>query len=214
MAEGGAGEVLIAEHIEAEAALENTAPIGIAGWSLQSAYTGVRPYIQQGASPFLMGTVNNLSPIQLAPGQSALVNSGVSPVGVSFRENICTGYLGQLQSFTPPLPSSCPSPSSQLPLTPDNLKSYGEICFDYLQTIPLCEAPLNNIPSNLPSSCQYFVAEALSYNGCVARNRSRASFAGDSWRIYLNSNAELWRNSHDIIRLLDADGRTVDVLTY
>ena len=203
-----------AEYIEIGAGVRNTAPIDINGWSLQSAYTGIRAYIPQGASPFVMGVVNNMNPIQLAPGQSAVVNSGVSPVGVSFRENACSGYLGQLQVFAPPLSNSCPSPASELPLTPDNLRTYGEACFDFLQTIPVCKAPLNNVPPNVSSNCRYLAADALSYNGCVAKNRSRASFAEDSWRIYLNSGTELWRNSHDIIRLLDADGRTVDVLTY
>jgi hypothetical protein len=41
-----------------------------------------------------------------------------------------------------------------------------------------------------------------------------ASFGLNTWRLYLNAYGELWSNSHDVIRLLDAEGRTVDSLTY
>lgn len=203
-----------AEYIVVAAGIGNTAPVDMAGWSLQSAYTGVRAFVPQSSSLFLMGTVNNLSPLQLAPGQSAIINSGVSPVGVSFRQNICTGYLGQLQPFSPSLANSCPSPASELPINAGNLQKYGETCFDFLQTLPTCAAPLSEFPSNISSNCRAFAANALSYNGCVARHQSARDFLGESWRVFLNSRVELWRNSHDIIRLLDAGGRTVDVLTY
>ncbi len=203
-----------AEYIEIATGVRNTAPVDMSGWSLQSAYTGVRAYIPQGAPQFLMGVINNIGPIQLSPGESAVINSGLSPVGVSFRENLCTGYLAQLQVFTPSLSSLCPSPRSELSMTPDNLRNYGESCFDFLQTLPACEAPLNNMPPNITPNCRAFASDVFSYNGCVTRNRAKKSFFGSSWRIYLASNTELWRNSHDIIRLLDAEGRTVDVVTY
>ena len=184
------------------------------GWSLQSVYTGIRAYIPTAASSFMMGVVNDRDSIQLPPGASAIINSGMSPVGTSFRENICTGYLEQLQNFSPSLSNSCPTPASSLPLTPENLRIYGETCFDFLQTIPSCTSPLQNIPGNISSDCRSFALNTLSYNGCVLKNRFRPSFITGSWRIYLESDTELWRNTHDIIRLLDGEGRTVDVLTY
>ncbi|MDO8481869.1 MAG: hypothetical protein Q7S75_02195 [bacterium] len=203
-----------AEYLEIAAGTQNTAPVDLTGWSLQSAYTGVRAYIPSGASSFLAGTLNNVASVQLAPGQSAIVNSGLSPVGVSFRENICTGYLGQMQLFTPALSNTCPTPASVLPMTPDNLRNYGQTCFDFLPTIAPCQAPLNNFPPEVSQNCRAFVQDNLSYNGCVLKNRYSTLFARDVWRIYLNSNGELWQNGHDIIRLLDREGQTVDVLTY
>ena len=213
--EGNAREATAGtEYLEIAAGLQNTSPINLAGWSLQSAYTGMRAYIPATAPSFLMGAVNSVASIQLAPGQSAILNSGVSPVGVSFRENICSGYLGQMQLFTPMLPNDCPSPASILPMTPDNLKNYGQSCFDFIPSLAACEAPLGNFPANVSQNCRAFAQDNLSYNGCVLQNRYRPSFAREVWRVFLNGNRELWQNGHDIIRLLDGEGRTVDVLTY
>lgn len=202
------------EYIEIAAAVQNTSPINLAGWSLQSAYTGMRAYIPPAASSFLAGALNTVTPVQLAPGQFVILNSGVSPVGVSFRENSCSGYLGQMQPFTPALPSDCPSSAALLPITPDNLKNYGQTCFDFLSSVPQCTAPLSNFPAEVSQNCRAFAQDNLSYNGCVLKNRYDASFAHDVWRVYLNGKVELWQNGHDIIRLLDGEGRTVDVLTY
>src|SRR3989344_6911426 len=213
IAEGGAGEVLIAEHIEAEAALENTAPISIAGWSLQSALTGIRAYIPRGTDVFVLGDLNPQQDIYLNPGAKAVIASKSSPVGTSFRENVCTGYLAGIQTFVPALSRSCPPARGLLPLTADNLRTYGDACFDFAESLPPCALPLSS-PSNITPACRIFLANNLSYNGCVQNNREESSFSQDSWRIYLNSAGELWRNSHDVIRLLDAEGRTVDVITY
>ncbi|MDO8521863.1 MAG: hypothetical protein Q7S08_01080 [bacterium] len=202
------------EYVVLTASTGNTAPIELTGWSLQSAYTGVRAYIPLSASAFLMGVINDQENVFLNAGASAIVISGSSPVATSFRENICSGYLGQLQRFFPPLSNSCPPASVALPFTPDNLKVYGDTCFNFLQNIPACTAPLQNIPSSINPNCRAFAANVLSYNGCVATYRYRPTFNFDSWRLYLGSNAELWSNTHDIIRLLDGEGRTVDVFTY
>jgi len=202
------------EYIVLTASGENSAPIDMKGWSLQSAYTGIRAYIPLSATAFLMGVINDQENMLLYPGASAIVNSGSSPVATSFRENICSGYLGQLQRFYPPLSNSCPPASNALPFTPENLKVYGDACFNFLQNVPPCTAPLTNIPADVNPNCRAFAANVLSYNGCVATYGYRSTFNFDSWRLYLGSTAELWSNTHDIIRLLDGEGRTVDVLTY
>ena len=202
------------EYIVLTANTGNTAPIELKGWSLESAYTCIRAYIPLATSAFLMGVINDQENVLLNPGGSAIVSSGASPVGTSFRENICSGYLGQLQNFSPPLSNSCPPSSNALPFTPDNLKIYGEQCFDFLASVPTCTAPLKNIPANVNPNCRALAANILSYNGCVATYLYRPTFNIDAWRLYLGSNMELWRNTHDIIRLLDGEGRTVDVVTY
>lgn len=201
------------EYVELTAAAGNTAPVKISGWSLQSALTGVRAYIPRGAHPFILGTVNAQNDIYLNQGESAIVSTGASPVGTSFKENMCTGYLGTLQRFTPPLESSCPAPADELPLTPENIRSYGEACFNLAQTLPSCVFPAD-VPASVSPSCRIFLMNNLSYNGCVQNHRHESGFARGTWRIYLNSVGELWRNSHDIIRLLDSEGRTVDVISY
>lgn len=201
------------EHVVLEAGWNNTAPVDISGWSLQSALTGIRGHIPRGASLFVLGAVNEQKDIYLDPGASAIVTSGQSPLGTSLRENLCTGYLGGLQTFVPSLSRSCPTPSESLPLTPENLNRYGDPCYDFVQTLPHCTFPLE-VPENISPACHIFLSNNLSYNGCVQNYRHQSDFARDSWRIYLNAQGELWRNSHDIIRLLDAQGRTVDVVSY
>lgn len=211
--EGQAAESGADEYIQVETASDNTAPVDISGWSLQSALTGVRAFLPRGTDIFLMGAINTQQDIYLNPGDSAVISSGPSPIGTSFRENMCTGYLGGLQTFTPTLSGDCPSPADSLPLTPENLSTYGDACFDFVNGLRACTFPLS-MPSSIPPACRIFLADNLSYNGCVRNYRYKTGFARGEWRIYLGAGGELWRNTHDVIRLLDAEGRTVDVLTY
>src|SRR3989344_2077555 len=90
------------EYLELDAR-EGISAVSLTGWSLQSMVSGVRIPIPGAATPFIIGIVNQLPPVVLAPGQTALVVTGASPVGVSFRENRCTGFLEQVQSFDPAL---------------------------------------------------------------------------------------------------------------
>ncbi|RJR12891.1 hypothetical protein C4585_02940 [Candidatus Parcubacteria bacterium] len=202
------------EYVTLSAGWNNSSSIDITGWSLQSALSGVRAFIPRGASLFILGTVNTQTNIQLSPGDSVVVSSGNSPLGTSFRENLCTGYLNQFQTFTPRLPERCPQSHESVSLTAENLQAYGEACIDFARSLPACVAPLNDFPANSSPQCVNFVASKLSYNGCVDTYRYRSDFSGDSWRVFLNSTRELWRNTHDAIRLLDAEGKTVDAITY
>lgn len=201
------------EYMGISASSDATAPVDITGWSFQSVVSGVRAYIPRGSTNFLMGAVNAQGGITLDPGASATVSSGFSPVGTSFRENMCSGYLAQFQRFSPGLSHDCPYPSDYLPLNADNIRIYGDTCFDFVRSLNTCEAPLS-IPPGVSPACGAFVANNFSYNGCVTTNQYKSTFARDSWRIYLGASGELWRNSHDVIRLLDASGRTVDLLSY
>ena len=214
----GTGEALETvpdvEYLRLAAAWNNTAPVDITGWSLQSAVTGVRAYIPRGAYDFRMGSINEQKNIQLNADASVIVISGGSPVGTSFRENMCSGYLNQFQSFSPPLSEHCPYPSETVPLSAENLNLYGDACVDLARTLPTCRAPISYFTSELSQPCRSFLANTLSYNGCIDTYRYRANFTENLWRVYLNSPRELWRNTHDVIRLLDAKGRTVDALAY
>ena len=202
------------EYIELHASSANTSPVEMAGWSLQSAVTGLRVRIPPAASLFYMGVVNPVHERSPDPDARVIINSGMSPVGVSFRENICTGYLQQFQNFSPDLNRACPSPQDALPLTAENIQRYGDACLDFVPSLSRCTFPDKTLPSDLSFACKTFIVNTLSYNGCVNMYLYKPSFYIDLWRIYLGYGRELWRNTHDVIRLLDADGRTVDVLTY
>src|SRR3989344_1589368 len=94
----------------------NSASVSIAGWSLQSAVSGARAAVPQAAPLFVLGIVNSVQGISLEPGASVVLTTAASPVGTSFRENRCIGYLNELQIFTPELSGSCPTPSEALPM--------------------------------------------------------------------------------------------------
>lgn len=217
------GQILLSQHgtqgggpsSESLMLTANTydAPVSLAGWSVQSAVTGKRAYLPLGISHFVLGSVNNAQPVVLESGISALLISGNSPIGGSFRENMCMGYLNERQSFTPPLTMGCPDISRAMPITADNIRIYGEGCIDYVQSMRGCDIP-TDLPSELSASCRSFIAEAASYNGCTRANQQSAGFLLPTWRLYLSSGIELWQDLHDVVRLLDDKGRVVDVLTY
>lgn len=75
----------------------------ITGWSLQNVRTGRRVYITAGAPDFRMGVINTVDHVALSSAGSVVINTGQSPTGVSFRENVCTGYLELHQPFFPSL---------------------------------------------------------------------------------------------------------------
>jgi len=201
------------EYIELDAAASNGTPLDISGWSLESALSGARAYIPQAAAPFLQGRINPVGDVALAPGGHAIISTGASPVGVSFQENSCIGYLGTLQPFVPALPQSCPSPLLSVPNTPANDATLGSSCFDYLATLPPCTFPAQP-PSSVSAACLSTIQNTLSYNGCVAQHQNDPGFSRAAWRLYLAHGSPLWQGQHDVIRLLDAQGHVVDVLQY
>jgi hypothetical protein len=189
-----------------------TTPISLSGWSVQSAYSGVRFPIPPAAPLFAQGVVNAVKPVSLDPGGSAIVSSGIPPTGVSFRENSCIGYLAQFQQFTPPIQAYCPSATEIIPDTPENRRVLDDSCFDYLDSLPPCTFPQRE-PAEITPACASAVANALSYNNCVNHHQLDRNFYRPIWRLYLGSAQSLWR-THDSIRLLDEHGQVVDVLTF
>ena len=202
------------EYIRIQTKYGATSAISLTGWSLQSAVSGIRVSIPPASSPFVAGSLNNVSSVSLEPDSSMTISTGPSPVGVSFQENQCTGYLAELQSFYPDLDRDCPLPSDILSLSPENIQIYGDTCVDYLRSVPACHFPGKDAMSTISSTCRNFAINQLSYNGCVYAYRNGIHFSRPSWRIYLNSATKLWGAKHDVIRLLEEQSRTVAVLTY
>lgn len=201
------------EYLQIGASYTNTDSIDVTGWTLESALTGARIALSPAASPYIANGASALTAVLLTPGARAIIATAPSPIGVSFRENMCSGYLGQFQQFTPPLSPECPSPSEILPLNEQNLLRYGDSCFDEIRNMSQCQFP-QSLSSSVSGACRAYLTEYLSYNGCVTLNRTRAAFQSNVWRIFLGSSSDLWRDSHDAIRLLDREGRTVSVFVY
>lgn len=189
-------------------------PITISGWRLESTVSGLGATIGQGALLPFVGQVNTELPISVGANMTLYVSTGRSPVGVSFRTNMCTGYFSQFQSFNPRLSASCPRPSDELYRSAGAHFVPNEECVRFVERIPRCTFTQTAIPGAVGSQCQTFILERLTYNGCITNHKDTAGFYGDEWRIYLSRDQTLWRSSTERIRLLDEHGKVVDSVTY
>ncbi len=201
------------EYVEIDVASDAGIPVDLTGWTLESDATGNAVTIPQGTEIPTSGIVNAAQDIVLTPGERALVISGQSPIGASFRENKCIGYFSTFQRFSPPLPQNCPDPSSELS------SSYGTgylrdaKCIEYVNTLSRCQVALTP-PLGASSACQSFLVTYMNYNGCVTAHRGDADFEGNTWRIYLGRTKPLWRAKNELVKLLDINGKTVDAFSY
>ena len=151
-------------------------PVDLSGWRLLSEATGNGDVIPKGTETPRSGIVNAVQDIVLQPGDSAIVISGRSPIGASFRENKCIGYFAQFQHFSPSLPQNCPSPKSELAAHYGDSYYIRDVsCIDYVDTLSRCEAVLSP-PVAVSGACQTFLVKYLNYNGCVDAHENDADF--------------------------------------
>jgi hypothetical protein len=184
--------------------------VDITGYRLLSSKSGANVAIPSGTTAPRSGVATN---VVLAEGEEAVVTTGNSPVDSSFRENKCAGYLG-VSSFIPPLANrSCPSPTDELGNGYTGDAPSYEKCRAIVSRIPRCEAR-PDVPREASSECERFIDTRLNYQGCVNAHFNDSDFRGDTWRVYLNQSRELWRSDNETIRLLDREGRTVDIYSY
>lgn len=193
--------------------LTNSGAVGVSlsGYRLVSRKTHLSATLPDGVEVARSGSVNPNTPITLRPGDRALVTTGSSPVGTSFRENSCVGYLGQFQSFYPPLIKSCPLPSSEVSRAYSG--SDKGSCTSFAARISQCSTLVSGSGQSSPS-CMNFLQSTLSYNPCVEAHQQDPGFASANWRVYLGQNSELWANDHDTVTLVDPSGKEVDSFTY
>ena len=201
------------EYVQISVAQNAGAPVNITGWKLVSEATGRAAAVARGTEVPTLGTVNVTRDIVLAPGEQALIVSGKSPIGVSFRENKCVGYFSNFQQFSPSLPQNCPVPSDELASFYGAFSFRDTACVEYVNTLPRCEAVLFPLKT-LSSACKSFVVQYFNYNGCVAIHRDDADFKGNIWRVYLGRSDSLWRTRNEVVELRDMDGKTVDAFSY
>lgn len=201
------------EYIRISVSQTSRMSVDISGWKLVSEATGNTGIIPRGTPIPTSGVVNKAEDIILKPGEHAALISGRSPIGTSFRENLCTGYFATFQDFSPSLPSYCPAPKDEL------VKYYGpyyvrdESCIEYVDTLSRCQA-VTYVPRTLSGVCQSFLLQHLNYNACVLTHAQDQGFSGDTWHVYLGAGKPLWRSQHEVIKLLDTEGKTVDAFSY
>jgi hypothetical protein len=185
--------------------------VSLAGMSLRGGALGTDVNIPEATDLLVLGTPTLKTSVSLPPTGRAIVSSGRSPVGTSFRVNICTGYLDQFQTFTPALRQECPEPVAELEAD----GPYEEdACRAFVKTLPHCRAFDGTFPDDISASCKAFVTRSLNYNSCVARSEKTEGFYKNEWRLFLDKTKELWKNKQEVIKLLDARGNAVDAITY
>ena len=201
------------EYVELSVSQSANVPVDITGWTLQSDATGNAITVPRGTEVPTSGTVNAVQDIVLTAGTRAMLISGQSPIGGSFRENKCIGYFSSFQKFSPSLPQNCPTPSDEL------IANYGAgyirdaACIDYVNKISRCQVTLSP-PVTLSGTCQSFLVKYLNYNGCVDAHQKDTDFAGNVWRVYLGRTNSMWRTKNEVVKLLDSTGKTVDAFSY
>ena len=201
------------EYVELYVAQDAGAPVNLSGWTLSSDATGSSAVIPKGTEIPISGIVNAAQDIIITPGKRAIIASGSSPIGASFRENKCIGYFSTFQQFYPSLPQNCPTPSDELSTYYGAGYIRDVACIEYVNKLSRCQVALSP-PVGATGACQNFMIQYLNYNGCVGTHQNDSNFKGDTWRIYLGRTTPMWRNKYEIVKLLDASGKTVDAFSY
>ena len=218
-------------------------PINITGWYLKNAKDR-RPYNIGGelryfvsdiayigkATPFLSPSGNNIMlDIILDRGERAIITTGNIAVQtpykiVSFKENICSGYLENMEeyNFTPSLSRDCPRPSEE-----SGLDRLDVECRKFVERLSSCRTPefdtrdedgsicrncVNGTP--LSNACVAYIKERFSYAGCIAHHVNDEDFYGDTWRIFLSRGWEMWAEEYETIEIFDRFGRLISSRSY
>lgn len=198
------------EYIELRPSFSAKDSMPISGWYLQNR-DGTKAQIPKGTNLAYSARVNPQQTIYLNSGDRAIIITGESPVGTSFRLNKCTGYFGQFQEFNPSLPKHCPDPEDELE---NSSLYYEDECYNYVKTLSRCETPLRDFALDISNDCREFLNEDLTYTSCVDAHKNDDDFYEKEWRIYLGRNEELWSNGRDAIRLFDDKGNLIKEIAY
>lgn len=219
------------------------ASVDITGWQLRNGKDR-RPYYIGGslqrfsadialipqAARYLDPSGNNIpTNVVLGRGEKAIVTTALpgtqSPYRItSFKENICSGYLENMEeySFTPPLTQSCPRPA--LEPGQENLEP---ACRDIISNFSACREPRfdtkdkNGEPCNncingerVSNQCVDFIEEHFTYQGCLAYHQNDPNFSGRTWRVFLGRGWEMWVEDYESIELFNNLGQLVDYESY
>lgn len=204
------------EYITLQAGNKLKEELNISGWRLVSGATNAYGTIPNGVTVPKSGSVNVSSPIVIKKGDKVIVNSGRAPTGISFRENSCTGYFEEFQDFTPELSLSCPLPKNDFDnFYPGNPQSDdGDECLERVEKVyGRCEMATST-PRGVSSECKTFLSKYVNYNGCVLMHGADDNFASRTWRVFLGSKTHLWKDERETIKLIDREGKVVDVFAY
>ncbi|MBU1557499.1 hypothetical protein KKC45_00895 [Patescibacteria group bacterium] len=202
------------EYLVLEASDKNTDKINITGWTLTSVITGNKITIGKASYLPYTSKVNYQENIFLSPGDKVYMVTGRSPIGTSFRTNICTGYFEQFQNFTPYLKKECPEPEDEDDFVISGPNRLNDDCIDYVERIPKCELVTKSLPLDMQYECGVYITSEINYNSCVKKHKNESDFYKSEWRIFLDREYTLWKDKRETIKLLDANENLVDTITY
>ncbi len=202
----------INEYAVIRTSYSNNSPVRLTGMKLKSVKTGQSVTIGQGAILPYTNLINSKEDIVLLPNSYAYVITGNSPIGTSFRLNMCTGYFEQFQDFNPYLPRECPLLEDEPQPAPPN--HFSDECIDFIEDIPRCSVYTGTYPDYFPELCRRFIIEKGTYNSCVNMHKNESDFYKNTWRIYLSRSGKLWSARRDTIQLLDQNGKIVSEYEY
>jgi len=214
--------------------------INITGWRLENGksartysvgnqavhYASDTAIIPQGVKIVSPTGSNIMESIILKPGEKAVVVTGgpgnLTPRLVSFKENVCTGYLEETYIIDNHS-MSCVRPSVE-----PGVAGLDKECRSYITSMRSCHAPeysrttSSGDPcddcvdgrSGLSGLCINFIKNHFSYKGCLANHAGDPNFEGKVWHVYLHRPWEMWDTSYEKISLYDSLGRLVAELEY
>ncbi|MBU6414807.1 hypothetical protein KGQ34_00995 [Patescibacteria group bacterium] len=184
----------------------------ITGWTVESRYGGTMT-IPPGRNIPEIDAVD--SPIILPPGSAVSITTGNNNYPYNFRENGCTAYFNQNQTFAPGISNSCYG-GNDYSATELLNRGFNSECVDYIRSLNSCRIP--NIPFDtqlkIKDACVQFVTDNISYSGCVARWRDTKDFLKNAWHIFMRRTSNFWDARHDYAVLRDQNGLIVDEFSY
>jgi len=197
------------EYIRIRAAYQNKEPVDITGWTLVNK-NGEKAMIGYGSNLPYSAQINKQEDILLAPDHEAVIITGKSPIGTSFRLNLCTGYFGEFQTFYPRLPKNCPATSK----TPGLSELNDDTCIKNIERQPSCQS-FTSQPYGTSDACGKFMNTHINYQGCVADYQNDKNFfSPKKWYVYLGRDNEFWQGTRGTIKLYDRVGNLVAETTY
>ncbi len=190
-----------------------TGQLPLSSWRIDSPVSALGATLGSASSLPISGQIND-GPFTVGANSTIYVVTGRSPEGESFRENLCSGYFSNAQTFVPYLNQQCPSGTDELTRAAQSGFIPSDACINYVKSLYSCKLVIANFPTTLDSACENFITTTLTYNGCVDAHRTDANFYQNTWYVYLNRSGTIWKSSNEVIRLVDENGKVVATAAY
>lgn len=182
------------------------APLNISEWSLENEL-GERAELGVGVELVTPGQTPSPLPLLVASNTTLLVGFGPSPLGVSFREHVCSGYLRGTVPLTPPIETRCPELSKN--------KSWSALdssCKLLIESLPRCTVISPEHQSDMNPVCESFLRTVPTYTSCMKEVGKEALLP--QWRIFIERRNTFIHQDGGAVILRDDRGMIVDFFPY